>query len=189
LNIKTGKDTYLATYKNLSININDVGVIDYFQYSLDHSILHCASSIFSKEAIDTIGNFNEILNTSEDTDYWIRIGLKYPIVFLNKPLATHQVVTNGLTKSNRKRYKSIDYSIYKTLNQSEFFKEYINKNMFASALKYRLSGDLENYKNLKKELDFSKLNMKQRILINLPLSLTQIAVNIYNQFSHKKNYF
>ncbi|PWK18209.1 glycosyltransferase family 2 protein [Xanthomarina spongicola] len=189
LNIRTEKGSYYATYNNLNLNINEIAVLDYFQYSLDHSILHCASSVFSREVINTIGEFNKTLNTSEDTDYWIRIGLKYPIVFLNKPLATHQVVENGLTKSNRKRFKSIDYSSYKALNQSVYFNEYINKNMFASALKYRLVGDIESFRKLKSDIDFGKLNFKQKWLLKLPLFITKIGVKTYNLLTHKKNYF
>jgi len=188
LKIQTKKRSYFATY-NLNLQTSEVGMLDYFQNSLDHSILHCASSVFSREAIKTTGDFDNTLSTSEDTDYWIRIGLKYTIVFLNKPLATHQVVENGLTKSNRKRFKSINYSKYKSEKKSDYFNDYINKNMFASALKYRLVGDIENYSNLKKEIDYSKLNIKQKALLNSPLFLTKIAVSIYNKFTHKKNYF
>ncbi|PWI31345.1 glycosyltransferase family 2 protein [Flavobacteriaceae bacterium LYZ1037] len=189
LKIKTKKESYLATYCNLLLKINEVAVLDYFQYSLDHSILHCASSVFKKEAITVIGKFNESLSTSEDTDYWIRIGLKYAVVFLNKPLATHVVVENGLTKSNRKKFQSIDFSKYTSLDKSTFFNEYINKNKFSSALKYRLVGDVENYKKLKENIDFHKLNFKQKTLLNLPLPITKIVVSIYNQLTHKKNYF
>ena len=189
LKIQTKKETYFATYNNLNLQASEVGILDYFQNSLDHSILHCASSVFSKEAINTIGEFDITLSTSEDTDYWIRVGLKYVIVFLNKPLATHHVVDNGLTKSNRRRFKSIDYLKYKSEKKSDYFNDYINKNMFASALKYRLVGDIDRYKNLKKEIDFSKLNIKQKALLNSPLFITKIAVSFYNKFTHKKNYF
>ncbi|TYA58294.1 glycosyltransferase family 2 protein [Formosa maritima] len=189
LKIKTKKGIYFATYSKLDLKTNQEGVLNYFQYSLDHSILHCASSIFNKEAVMKIGAFNETLSTSEDTDYWIRAGLNYSVVFLNIPLATHQVVNNGLTKSNRKRFKSIDYSKYNSLNASDYFHEYINKNRFSSALKYKLLGDYESSKKLTEKIDFSKLNFKQKALLNMPLSITKIVVSIYNKFTYKKNYF
>lgn len=190
LKIKTKKSSYFASYKNLDLSPNQVQVLDYFKYSIDHSILHCASSVLSKAAIQKVGEFNETLNTGEDTEYWIRIGLKFQVVFLNTALATHLVVDDGLTKSNRKKFTSINFSKYdNNSNQSDYFKNFINKNKFSSAIKYKLVGDTFNFQKLKNEIDFKRLNFKQKLLLNSPLFITKLIINSYNLISFKKNYF
>lgn len=190
LKIKTKKSSYFASYKNLDLSPNQVQVLDYFKYSIDHSILHCASSVLSKTAIQKVGEFNETLNTGEDTEYWIRIGLKFQVVFLNTALATHLVVDDGLTKSNRKKFTSINFSKYdNNSNQSDYFKNFINKNKFSSAIKYKLVGDTFNFQKLKNEIDFKRLNFKQKLLLNSPLFITKLIINSYNLISFKKNYF
>ncbi|MCX7550555.1 glycosyltransferase family 2 protein [Xanthomarina sp. F2636L] len=190
LKIKTNKNSYFASYKNLDLSPNQVQILNYFKFSIDHSILHCSSSVLSKKAIEKVGEFNENLNTGEDTEYWIRVGLKYQVVFLNTPLATHLVVDDGLTKSNRKKFTSINFSNYdNNSNQSDYFKYYINKNKFSSAIKYKLVGDTFNFQKLKNEIDIKKLNFKQKLLLNSPLFITKLIINSYNLISFKKNYF
>ena len=87
-------------------------MLNYFKSSIGHSILHCANSVFSKKSIENIGLFDESLITSEDTDYWIRTGFKYDIVFINSPLATHLQVKNGLSKTNKNEYKNTQNQNY-----------------------------------------------------------------------------
>ena len=190
LKIKKNTDYYFATYRNLTLDDGESKVLNYFKYSLDHSLLHCTCTVFNKGIIKSVGTFDESLTTSEDTDYWIRIGLKHSIVFLNKPLAIHQVVNNGLTKSNRKKFKSIDFSKYEDQkNHSSYFKKFINKNKFSSAIKYKFVGDKINFQKLKNEIDYKMLNFKQKLLLMTPLYVTKHIINIYNSLSKKKNYF
>lgn len=189
IRIITPKKTYNANY-NFSFKNSPVIVSDFFSASMDHPILSGSSAVIYKNIIDDIGFFNESLKTGEDTDYWIRIGLKHKVVFSIKVLVSVVISEKSLTKQNRIEYKALDFLKYeKFINTIPNLELYLNKNKFSSALKYRLSGDIKNYKNLKKELDFTKLTMKQKALITLPLGLTKMAVRFYNKFTNKKNYF
>lgn len=190
LKIKTETNAYLAQYKNLNIALEDYGSINYFKSSIGHSILHCANTVFSNEAIEKIGFFDETLNTNEDTDYWIRIGLKYPVVFLNKPLATHRFVEDGLTISNKSKYSPIDFNKYIHLSKNNSGAlRYLNKNMYSSIIKLTLLGDLKNCNKLKEIINVDYLSLKQKIIISLPKPLLKTVVTIYNSFSNKKNYY
>ena len=189
LKITTQKKDYKASYKGLPELNKDI-IVDYFEASQDHSILHCSSSVFKKTVFDNVGGFNEQLKTSEDTDLWIRIGLHYRVVFTNHLLATHQVVGNGLTLSNRTQFNSTDFSKYDDLAKTHLFaRKFINNNRYASALKHKLADDYKNYELLLNEIDKNLLSLKQQILLALPKGLLLFVFNLYNQFSSKKNYF
>ncbi|MFD2824121.1 glycosyltransferase family 2 protein [Lacinutrix iliipiscaria] len=189
LKIKKNKKEYNATYKNLPQQVNDC-VVDYFETSLDHSILHCSSSVFKKTAFLDLGGFDENLKTSEDTDFWIRTGLKHKIAFIIKPLATHKVVRHSLSKTNRELFKAIDFKKYTTqVTQNTFAQIFIQKNIFASAIRYKLIGDKKNLLTLKTQLDSKLLSLKQKTLLALPKNVLLFVINLNNKISSKKSYF
>ena len=189
LKIKTSKATYNAAYKDIKRN-SQVCIVDYFEASQDHSILHCSCSVFKKKALEQIGDFDENLITSEDTDFWIRTGFKFKVVFLNKPLAIHQVVDNSLSKTNRKAFRAIDFDKYDSLaSQKPFAQQFLNRNKFASAIRFKLIGDKDNFVILKKQLNQNQLSIKQKTLLALPKSILMFIINLNNKVSSKKSYF
>jgi len=189
IQIKTEQNLYSASYKHLPVN-ELITNINYFEGSIDHSLLHCSSLVIKKSTFLDIGQFDVRLRTGEDTDFWIRLGLKYPIVFTNSILITHRYVHDGLSNSNRKSYRSVDYSKYlKYKNEGKHVAFFINKNIFSSALKYKLLGDQKNYEVLVNQLDTSLLNKKQKLLLSVPRSISKLLISIYNRLSSKKQYY
>ncbi|WP_250433978.1 glycosyltransferase family 2 protein [Hanstruepera flava] len=167
-----------------------VSTLNFFKSSLGFPILHPSSLIMSKHVVNTIGLFDETLYTTEDTDYWIRIGTKYKIVFLNVPLVTIRITKNGLTQSNRTYYKPLNYSKYlENCEKTPFMKEFLNKNMYSSALKYKLLNDKESYLYIRNLINLKALNMKQRIILNLPTVIFKKAVSLYRTLNKGKNYY
>ncbi|PNQ73727.1 glycosyltransferase family 2 protein [Hanstruepera neustonica] len=190
LNIVMANQTYPAPYKNIDLTPNGIGILNYFTSSIGHSILHCANSVFSKNAIKDIGFFDESLKTNEDTDYWIRTGFKYPVVFINSHLANHLNIENGLSKTNKKSYKSIDFKKYiEVSNEQPESKPFLNKNIYSSIIKYKLLGETKNSERLKTLIDLSYLNKKQKLVISLPNPILKFVVRIYNALNKQKNYY
>lgn len=190
LNILLPNKTYKAPYKDISLKENEVGLLNYFKSSLGHSILHCANVAISKKAIEHIGYFDESLKTNEDTDYWIRIGFKYKVVFQRTYLANHQFTNDGLSKTNKKRYKSIDFEKY--IAQSNIqpeSKAFLNKNIYSSIIKYKLLDNKENSLRLRQFLDNKFTSSKQKIIISLPNVVLKLVVPLYNLFNKEKNYY
>lgn len=189
LKIKTNKSTYNASYKDIKRNSQDC-VVDYFEASQNHSILHCSSSVFNKNALAEIGNFDENLSTSEDTDFWIRTGFKFKVGFLNEPLVIHQVVDNSLSKTNRTDFRAIDFNKYESLaNGKPFAQQFLNHNKFASAIRFKILGNKESFKTIINQINQNQLSAKQKILLALPKSILLLVINSYNKVSSKKNYY
>ena len=167
-----------------------VTIFNFFEASQVFPILHPSTLVISKYVIDSIGFFDENLSTTEDTDYWIRIGMKFKVVFFNSSLVTIRITKNGLTGSNRSYYKSLNYSKYfKYCDETPFLKEFLNKNMYSSAIKYKLIGDTENYRNLLTEINPRMLNKKQNIILLLPRDLLRLAISFYRLFNKGKNFY
>ena len=190
LSIETKKGRYNATYKNLNIAPDNYDLINYFQGSLGHSLLQCVNCVISRKAIETIGLFDVTLKTNEDTDYWIRTGLKYPVVFINKVLATHRYVKDGLTHSNKFEYAPINYKEYLKLSINNFSAlKFLNKNMYSSIIKLNLIGDTITSQKLNQLIDRSLLNRKQKLILALPKFVLKMVVNSYNIVTNKKRYY
>ncbi len=80
--------------QNIPANIGvdkefEQGLINYYQvYAKTLWMpLTSISVAIPKKIYNEVGGFNEKLKLGEDVDLWIRIALKYPVAFLNKPLA------------------------------------------------------------------------------------------------------
>lgn len=163
--------------------------INYFKASKRNSILHCSSSVFSKKVINEIGLFNTNLITDEDTEYWIRLGLKYNILFSKKQLVSHTTYSNDLTHKKRKKYTSIDYEKYLKKSNNQDYLFFLNRNIYSSILKYKLSGNRKKSKELKKLLNKKLLSYRQKIIIKMPLQILNFLILINNKLSKEKLYY
>ena len=189
VNISTSKKTYKAIYPNIIKNQHSF-ITDYFSASQSHSLLTSSSVVIKKEAILKTGEFDESLSTGEDTDYWIRLGLNYNIVFTNSLLVTICISDDSLTKSNRKNFKSIEYSKYdKQASQNPHIAKFLNRNRFSSVIKYKIINDRENFNTLRKELSLKDLTYKQRLMLKLPNWILKSLIDVYFKWSYKKKYY
>ncbi|MDP6754648.1 MAG: glycosyltransferase [Candidatus Marinimicrobia bacterium] len=59
---------------------------DIFEHCLDMCRISPSSAIFHQSILDDVGYFDEGLSVCEDYDLWLRITVKYPVLFLDEPL-------------------------------------------------------------------------------------------------------
>jgi glycosyltransferase involved in cell wall biosynthesis len=57
-----------------------------FEYCLALCIISPSSVLLHRDIFNNVGVFDENLIVCEDYDLWLRVSLKYPITFINKPL-------------------------------------------------------------------------------------------------------
>lgn len=62
-----------------------------------------SSILVKKEVFDFCGYFNEKLTHGEDTEMWLRIGLKYKIFYTSQVLSYYNIASNPLTRSVGKK--------------------------------------------------------------------------------------
>lgn len=86
-------------------NIDNTRRIEYKEpFSLKRLHQECFghTPIIRKNVIGQVGLFDEELRVAEDWDMWIRIGEKFPMYHIPKPLHTYTVHENGTTNKVNK---------------------------------------------------------------------------------------
>lgn len=150
-------------------------VKDFFEASITNPVAWTSSVGFSKDKFTTIGGFNINLKTSQDLDLWVRMALKYEVSFNpNITMSYKLYVDNSLSKNeyNTIRYDFINsYNVQEKENKS--LKKYLDINRYALALRCKTNNEIDLYNKVKKEIDYSNLNYKQKILLNLPVFFIQ----------------
>jgi glycosyltransferase involved in cell wall biosynthesis len=58
----------------------------FFERSLDLCLVSPSAVIIKKDLLDDVGRFDEMLPACEDYDLWLRIGARYPVFLVDKPL-------------------------------------------------------------------------------------------------------
>lgn len=170
IEIETPYRLISANYNLQNLISENIYIENYFKASTHFSILWTSASVFNKSIFDEVGCFDVSLITSEDTDLWIRIGLKYPIVFINKILARY--VLDMASLSRNKSYKNmirLKYDVYKKdekLNQD--LKHFLDLNRYSEAIANKIATNFSNYRLLKNGIDIKKLPLKKRIILHMP---------------------
>lgn len=65
--------------------------------------------IFRRDCIETCGLFDEKILSSQDYDMWMRITLKYPVIYIDEPLTIRHFSKESITTNTNKRKQGWDY--------------------------------------------------------------------------------
>jgi glycosyltransferase involved in cell wall biosynthesis len=166
-------------YNKKIVKANFLGIVDdfsgivsdYFLHSLIDGIALTSAVVIPKQIIERYGNFNPHFRSGQDTDLWIRIALKETIAFTSK-ISVRRIISssnNHLSLSDKRidRLKVLEQfkGVEKT---NESLKKYMDIIRFSIAIERKVNGDIENYEELIKAIDYANLNTKQKLLLKLP---------------------
>lgn len=152
------------------IDKKDIYVIDnYFKCSLKNSIAW-TSSVCIESSISKLFLFDEKMRSGQDTDLWIRLGLKYSFVFNTTITAIHKkYIENSLSKSNAVSDRILITQKYtKQEKQNLFLKKFIDHNRFSLLLIFKRRGEKHIVNTLINQLDSNNINAIQQLLVRLP---------------------
>lgn len=160
---------YNPSYSLAKLSPNNSYVVSYFTASYINTILTSSSTVLHKSVFQTIGYYNTMLRSGEDTDLWIRVGLDYKVVFLNTPLATYRFEASSLSNAPKQVKKALDLDCYeKHIASHKGLKKFLDLNRYSLALHAKIAGNKRDYVKYKKGIDFKNINKKQRFLVSLP---------------------
>lgn len=175
--VKRSPNLIVPTIFNFQYVQNQSLIIkDFFEANIISFIPTSSSVAILKSKFINVGRYNTNIKSGQDTDLWIKMGLKYKVAF--NPTIT--MLYNNFndfslsqTNSNKNRYDFI--SSYKEVEaKNKSLKKYLDINRFALAIRSYLNDEDELYNLIKTEIDYSNLNSKQRLALNLPKSLLKI---------------
>lgn len=145
-------------------------MVDYFEGSMRETAICTSCAVFARKVFDVVGGFDPRLPSGQDTDMWIRIGLKFPVVFVSKILATYVFDPESLSKNSAHLSKKADFSRFDAEAVQHLpLRKFLDYNHFSLALRAKLAGDKITFKTLVRKLRGSTLPLWKTALLHLPV--------------------
>jgi len=155
---------------------------DYFEASLVESIGWTSAVCMAKQFFQQLGGFDTSIThgAGEDTDLWIRAALESAPVFTTRISAIYNLEgTNRISYTPTLKRTFMDPDKYESRAAGNLnLKKYLDLNRFSFGLQHKMSGDRAGYRKFTRNLDRSNLNVKQRMLLDLPVFALKIASGI-----------
>ncbi len=171
---------------------SDIVVIDnYFKCSLKNSIAW-TSAVCLKRKVAKAFLFDETMKSGQDTDLWIRLGIKLAFIFNNNASAIHKkYIENSLSKSKSITDRlAITEKYIEQEKNDPFLKKFIDHNRFSLIITFKRLNNKKIVLQLKESLNSDNINKIQRVLINSPkwvleclLSIKEISKKYYKNLT------
>lgn len=159
-------------------------VVNYFESSLKQSVLWSSSAVFEKSVFEVSGVFNPNYQAGEDTDMWVRIGLRFPVVFIWKIGARYVFAQNSLSLSRKKLVSKADFEEYVELEkQNPQLKKFLDYNRFSLAIENKLSKNQKNFERFINQINPNNLSLRKKILIKLPSSILLLLIQLKREIA------
>lgn len=146
-----------------------IGVYNYFEGSYLSSLIYSSNVVLNKEVFEKVGYFDTEIKSGQDTDLWIRIGLKFPVVFIPKHLATYRYVPTSLSYSDIALKDKLRFNKFSEEEKNNpLLKRFLDLNRYSLAVSAKANKDSESHKNLLEAINLENLNLKQRFILKSP---------------------
>lgn len=177
-----------GNYRNTNIGLPqnfEKGLIDYCSvYSSTLSMpLWTGAVVIPKNVIESENGFKPGLKLGEDFDLWIRIALKYPVIFINKVLAVYNQDVEAVNRAvvNKKLFEPSTHYIFnieylqEQENQNPKLKYLLDRLRVYTLLRYRIQNAYIREVNREiAKVDFSKQSFKTLLQFKLPIFFIMI---------------
>lgn len=168
INIETAPNNRFKSLYRIP-SMETIGIYNYFEASSKSSIIYSSAIVLHKDVFQEVGYFDKDILSGQDTDLWIRIGLKFPIVFIPKYLATYRYVPDSLSYSGVALKDKLQFEKFAEEEKSNFLlKKFLDLNRYSLAVSAKEVGDIQWYNRLSSSIDMNNLNSKQRFILNSP---------------------
>lgn len=173
-------------YKNKVVPVNysfnqteTFRIHNFFESSKKYSLLSSSSVVFHKAIIKQTGKFDPNIVSGQDTDLWIRFGLHYDIVFINKQLVTYTHNTNSLSNTTFNLSQKPKFDNYLTFEKDNpLLKAYLDKNRYSMAILSKFQNDQKSFDFYTKRIDLNNLTFRQKVLLKCPLWILKMLQKI-----------
>ena len=173
--IETSSGKKPSVYSIPNIQKNATYVLNYFESSYINTLLTSSSTVVHRSVFKKVGVYDTSLESGEDTDLWIRIGINLKIVFINKRLVTYRFGKQSLSNRTKNITDKPKYDAYLEIEAKHpAMKKFIDLNRFSMAILSKLENNQEAFKRYESAIDYNSLNTKQRFLLKQPFFVIQL---------------
>ena len=157
----------------------DLELVNYFKASKKQTAICTSCAVFHKSIFNEIGNFDPKIKSGQDTDLWIRIGLKYTVLFSWKILARYVHDEHSLSKNSSLLNSKMNFSKFTEDEKTNpDLKYFLDLNRFSLAIKSKLISNNSLYNYYYNGIDLKNISPKKRILLTLPSSVLKFLIII-----------
>lgn len=175
---------YFKKTYSLDENMSFPKKVNYFKASLRDSVLHSSTAVIHKSVFEEVGFYDPTIKSGQDTDLYIRIGLKYKIVFDPKVCAVYNVILGSLFQSTKKVGDKLDLSEYSEAEKSNpELKLFLDLNRYSLCLLAILEGNKTAYQENYNAIDLKNLTKRQKFLLGQNASVLRLLVKTKNGLS------
>jgi len=154
-------------------------LVNYFQASLLDSVLHSSTLVAHADVFKQIGRYDNDLESGEDTDLYIRIGLQYSIVFNPKVCVHIQQTGNSLMLATQTIAQKPNFEKFESLEQQHpRLKKYLNQNRYSLCVLAKRTGNQRAFDENLKKIDLNNLNSKQKRILKLPSNMVKVLIKL-----------
>ncbi len=154
--------------KEYSIDVNrqkDL-VVNFFESSYMSSIINSSSTVIKNSAIKKIGKYNPLIKSGQDTDFFIRLGLLFPIVFSSRVCVQILIIKNSLSRRTKSISEKANFNEFEEFEKNNKpLKKFIDLNRFSICLLAIKEGNKKGYYENLNKIDLDNLNKKQQFLL------------------------
>ena len=163
--IKRNGKTFKNTYSIRTID-EDAVLVDYFEASQLDSVLLSISTVLKKEVFANVGWYDPKIKSGEDTDLYVRIGLKYKVVFSPKVCATYIVRKNRLFQSVKNLEDKANFEAYEGFEKNNpALKKFLDLNRYSLCILAKIEGNKEAFQKNFRKINQENLSKKQQFLL------------------------
>jgi len=167
-----------------------IKIRNYFKNSTyNYTLLTSSSTIFKKSILKKTGLYDTAIISGQDVDFWARIGMHFPVVFLNKILVHYQFDDYSLSNTTfNPKYKP-KFDNYKTEElANKDLKRFLDVNRYSLALMCKLHNYKSEFKDYRNAIDFKNLKWRHRIFLKSPKWLLQLLLKLKSLKKEKLYY-
>lgn len=180
--IETSRNLIKAQYSIKKTG--DHQIVNFFEASQREPILWTSSIVINLTVFEDVGYFDDELKIAEDTDLWIRIGLKYSIVFIWKILTIYRYDKNSISRDASYFLQKKTYlKHYEEEKINLALKKYLDLNRFSEAIKHKITKNEVEFKSTKANIDLKLIIFRKRLLLSFPGIILKFLILIKNRFA------
>jgi len=159
-------------------------IVNFFDASHREPVLWTSSVVINITVFEDVGRFDDELKIAEDTDLWIRIGLKYSIVFIWKILTRYCYDKNSISRDTNYFLQKRTYlKHYEEEKINIALKKYLDLNRFSEAIKHKITNNEVEFKSTKSNIDLKLIIFRKRLLLTFPGIILKSLIFIKNRLA------
>ncbi len=162
---------------------------NYFKSSQKFSLIHSSSIVFHKSILKRTGLFDTSIVSGQDTDLWIRFGLYFDLVFINKQLSYYNFIPSSLSNTTFRLSDKCKFDKYlREEKENKYLKSFLDRNRYSMAIMSKMQNDQTHFSYFTSHLDAKNLTLRQNLFLKSPRWVLQFLLRIKSLKKEKLYY-